>query len=123
MRFYLFSSLVLVVSSFWINFTVSYSKIARTFFGYGKGVAESCVINFTEKGERIVPRFDKKKLERKTNDYFRASLSKKDYVFSFEYYPHENAGTITSFSLHFEGRVCFFLTFKEETKFMIDKGL
>ena len=101
---------------------LSFSYVARTFYGYGKSVAECSVVNINEEGNRIEPYFSTIKLESKTKEYFINSYLDNDYYYLLTYYEEENK-LVQSFSLYFKKKINIFCVFEKESKYQITRKI
>jgi hypothetical protein len=124
-------SLVMSFSVSLFNLSFSYSGVARSFAGIGKGIAEDSVIAYDNMGAISKPYFELAVFKEKLQTYFVSSLKNYGASDSFSislkgtgmWSPLE-VGAIHFYqvSLHFECPVGTFFTYKNNAVFSIKKG-
>lgn len=112
-------SIILVFSVSMSNLTLSYSKVSRVFYGYGKSIPESSVYGTAFKPHGSAPYFNTELIESKTERYFASYLEEGEYSYEL-LFPSEKE--VRSFTLAFKGNVHNLFVFSKNATFYIKEG-
>ncbi len=112
-------SIILIFSVSMSNLTLSYSKLSRVFYGYGKSIPESSVYGTAFQPHGSPPYFNVELIKRKSERYFASYLEEGEYSYELLF---PNDKEVRSFTLSFKGDVSGLFVFSKNAKFYIREG-